>query len=206
MNDNAINAMLKMLEEPPDGTYFILTGIEQRVLPTIRSRCHIVRIGADSMNSAFVLLKECGASDAEAKRFALMSGCNEKRAVRLYEDEEYRELRSAAIRALLDMIDGKMPFKWAKGIGKDREAALESVEFMLSVCHDANRKLSGLSIETNADFSAEITAHFRSFTFSEIGGIIDTFVTTAMRLATNASVNLTLDGMIVRLLKLQTKV
>ena len=48
MNDSAVNAMLKMLEEPPEGTFFLLTGIEQRILPTIRSRCQIVRLGTAS--------------------------------------------------------------------------------------------------------------------------------------------------------------
>ena len=48
LNESSVNAMLKMLEEPPAGTYFILTGIERQILPTIRSRCLIVRIGSNS--------------------------------------------------------------------------------------------------------------------------------------------------------------
>lgn len=41
LNSNAANALLKMLEEPPPATLFILiTHQLQRLLPTIRSRCH----------------------------------------------------------------------------------------------------------------------------------------------------------------------
>ena len=40
MNKEAANALLKSLEEPPQGTFFILvTHRPSRLLPTIRSRC-----------------------------------------------------------------------------------------------------------------------------------------------------------------------
>ncbi len=45
MNTNAANALLKNLEEPPDRTVFILIShLPGRLLPTIRSRCQMVRM------------------------------------------------------------------------------------------------------------------------------------------------------------------
>jgi DNA polymerase-3 subunit delta' len=47
MNANAANALLKSLEEPPPRTIFlVLTGAPGRLLPTIRSRCRVVALGA----------------------------------------------------------------------------------------------------------------------------------------------------------------
>jgi DNA polymerase-3 subunit delta' len=47
MNVNAANALLKNLEEPPARTVFVLIAHSLgRVLPTIRSRCRIVRLSA----------------------------------------------------------------------------------------------------------------------------------------------------------------
>ncbi len=44
---NAANALLKSLEEPPEGTYFLLVAHRPaRLLPTIRSRCRTVRFGS----------------------------------------------------------------------------------------------------------------------------------------------------------------
>lgn len=44
MNVEAANALLKSLEEPPQGTHFILvTHRPSRLLPTIRSRCRVMR-------------------------------------------------------------------------------------------------------------------------------------------------------------------
>tara|TARA_Y100000591_G_scaffold289487_1_gene274441 strand:- start:602 stop:1534 length:933 start_codon:yes stop_codon:yes gene_type:complete len=39
LNVNAINALLKILEEPSDNTYFILINNNKKILPTLLSRC-----------------------------------------------------------------------------------------------------------------------------------------------------------------------
>ena len=45
----AANALLKLLEEPPPGSVFILTTVDpRRLLPTIRSRAVTIRVGAVS--------------------------------------------------------------------------------------------------------------------------------------------------------------
>lgn len=44
LEKNAVNALLKSLEEPPAGTYFLLVSHRPgRLLPTIRSRCRMLR-------------------------------------------------------------------------------------------------------------------------------------------------------------------
>ena len=44
LEKNAANALLKSLEEPPEGSFFILvTHRPGRLLPTIRSRCRVLR-------------------------------------------------------------------------------------------------------------------------------------------------------------------
>ncbi len=46
MNPAAANALLKVLEEPPAGVYFILVSHSwRRLLPTIRSRCRMIAFG-----------------------------------------------------------------------------------------------------------------------------------------------------------------
>ena len=53
---NAANALLKNLEEPPPDTLFLLVSHSpERLLPTIRSRCRVLRLarlGDDAMTSA----------------------------------------------------------------------------------------------------------------------------------------------------------
>jgi DNA polymerase-3 subunit delta' len=53
LNPNAANALLKMLEEPPPATLFLLVTHQlQRLLPTILSRCHKIAMRLPSLPEA----------------------------------------------------------------------------------------------------------------------------------------------------------
>lgn len=57
----AANALLKSLEEPPVGTFFLLvTHRPARLLPTIRSRCRTLRFPVLSDNQLALMLEEQG--------------------------------------------------------------------------------------------------------------------------------------------------
>lgn len=74
MERGAANALLKTLEEPPEGTIFLLvTHAPGRLLLTIRSRCRVVRFSAlsDDVMTAFLSSKLPNASSAE--KAALMA-------------------------------------------------------------------------------------------------------------------------------------
>ncbi|HIS45445.1 MAG TPA: DNA polymerase III subunit [Candidatus Scatomorpha merdigallinarum] len=52
MNTQAQNALLKLLEEPPESAAFVLcVSNPELLLPTVRSRCEIVRANADAEES-----------------------------------------------------------------------------------------------------------------------------------------------------------
>lgn len=63
----AANALLKNLEEPPPGTLFLLVShAPGRLLPTIRSRCRLLRFSAlDDKQMEAVLRKELPQADAQ---------------------------------------------------------------------------------------------------------------------------------------------
>ncbi len=62
----AANAVLKVLEEPPGDTYFLLTSDHpERLLPTIRSRCFNLAFGVPQMQSALAWLRGEGMEQAE---------------------------------------------------------------------------------------------------------------------------------------------
>ena len=65
------NALLKSLEEPPVGTFFFLVShASDRLLPTIRSRCQILRFeglsDADMTNALHRAVPEVGADELQA--------------------------------------------------------------------------------------------------------------------------------------------
>jgi DNA polymerase-3 subunit delta' len=75
MQEAAANALLKTLEEPPEGTGFLLvTHNASALLPTIRSRCQRVRMGAVPVRDIERWLQRRGVEEAPAlARLAL--GC-----------------------------------------------------------------------------------------------------------------------------------
>lgn len=69
LNEEGANCLLKTLEEPPAGAIVLLIGSsEQRQLPTIRSRCRIVRMGPLSSDDAGRLLRQAHQIDASDQR------------------------------------------------------------------------------------------------------------------------------------------
>jgi DNA polymerase-3 subunit delta' len=74
---NAANALLKSLEEPPQGTIFLLVShAPGRLLPTIRSRCRLLRFEplADA-DVAAILRRELPEADAAEIGALTRAGC-----------------------------------------------------------------------------------------------------------------------------------
>ena len=95
LNKEGANCLLKTLEEPPPKSLLILLGTsEQRQLPTIRSRCQIVRFSPLAASDVAELLVERGLCDdpALARRAAAHSGGSLALA-RMWCDEQMAEFR-----------------------------------------------------------------------------------------------------------------
>ena len=73
MSTQIQNTLLKTLEEPHSETMLILTGNEFGLLPTIRSRCVIERLGAGSVEETARELMREGMSSLDARFFAGLS-------------------------------------------------------------------------------------------------------------------------------------
>ena len=71
MEVSASNALLKSLEEPPEGTYFMLVAHSPaRLLPTIRSRCRTIRFAALASEQMDALLETLAPQADHATRDA----------------------------------------------------------------------------------------------------------------------------------------
>ena len=105
MTEDAQSAFLKTLEEPPAGTVLILTAAdEERLLPTIRSRCVRIRLGPVARRDVEGMLVDGGLADAPlAARLARLSGGRPGEAVALARAPEALMIRSEVGRTLLDL-------------------------------------------------------------------------------------------------------
>lgn len=84
MRDDSQNAFLKTLEEPPADTALILTCNNlQRVLPTIISRCQLLRLGPMPREAVRQLVGQRGIGEAEAALVAEFASGNAKKALEM---------------------------------------------------------------------------------------------------------------------------
>lgn len=105
----AQNALLKTLEEPPLYGLFILTASKrEELLPTIVSRCNVIRFTKESNeNIKKYLMFEHNIDEERAAVLAVIADGNFKEADRL-SDEEYIRLRAEISDIICELIGSSM--------------------------------------------------------------------------------------------------
>lgn len=101
LTEGAANALLKVVEEPPPSTVFLLCAPSvdpEDIAITLRSRCrHVALVTPAAAAIAQVLMERDGLAESEAQLAAAVSGGHVGRARRLATDPEARSRRSRAL-------------------------------------------------------------------------------------------------------------
>lgn len=88
MNISASNKLLKLIEEPPEKTVFILiTEVEEQIIQTIRSRCQILHFPPLAEETIATALVEKGIARPEALKLAHEANGNFNKAVDLMNND-----------------------------------------------------------------------------------------------------------------------
>ncbi|MCB9675992.1 MAG: DNA polymerase III subunit delta' [Alphaproteobacteria bacterium] len=144
MLEPAANALLKTLEEPPEGTGFVLlTTSARRLLPTIVSRCQRVRFGAVPIEAIRGWLVERGAKDADL--CARLSLGSPGRALELADGglEKRREARSTLLRlASAGTLKGLFDYDQNLTKGTSRSDWLPEATLMFEVLEELLRDVA----------------------------------------------------------------
>jgi DNA polymerase-3 subunit delta' len=142
------NCLLKTLEEPPPKSVLILIGTsEQRQLPTIRSRCQVVRFAPLADADVVEILIERGicTDAAAAKSAAAMSGGSVERATQ-WCDEALVEFRAALLQALSQREfehgeAAKLVSQFVESAGKESAAKRARLRLVVSLAEDFYRAM-----------------------------------------------------------------
>lgn len=162
MTEQAMNALLKSLEEPPATSHLILvTASPQALLPTIRSRCQTLRLGPLPQALLESHLRERqGLSPAEARLRAALSGGSLGAAL-AFEAEGYRALRDEIL-AMLEKVPGSsavLRLQWAEKLTETDDIGL-ALTALRSLLRDAAAARAGSPPERllNADVADRLLA------------------------------------------------
>ena len=119
MNDEAANALLKTLEEPPDYVVLLLlTDRPTQVMPTIASRCQPVRFDPPAPAELAARLEERGVAPAQAQAAARLGLGDGERALALALGD------GAALRAHAEVF-ARAPLHGRVGVERPWRALLE---------------------------------------------------------------------------------
>jgi len=104
LNEDAQNALLKTLEEPPAGATLILCADEpERLLPTVRSRTAVLRLGPVGIRAMEDLLDRHGVEPPRSARLARLADGRPGLALALAAAPDAVAAREELARALLDL-------------------------------------------------------------------------------------------------------
>ncbi len=149
-NANAANALLKTLEEAPTYVVLVLTAdTPEQLLPTILSRCEVLRLRPLPVESIEGYLKEHGADPADAHLLAHISGGRPGYALRLMGDQEALALRTQRLEDLQRLLQSnrRRRFAYAEKLAgrknESKERLRETLLLWLSFWRDVMLRRAG---------------------------------------------------------------
>lgn len=158
---SAANALLKTLEEPPPKVILLLTAQNaESLLPTIVSRCEVIRLRPLPLDvAAEGLQTRWNASPEEARLLAHLSGGRPGFAVHLLQSPDQMERRKAGLDDLLRLLRASRVerFAYADPASKDKDSLRSTLLHWLSFWRDALLQTSGAASPlANLDYAQPI--------------------------------------------------
>ena len=186
---NSANALLKTLEEPPEGVMFILLGTSADViLPTIVSRCQCVPFRLVSPAAATEAVSRATGLPAEKCRIAVAVAGSPARGIAFLKSAERQDARRQMVRAL-----GSLPVADEADILKRARDLMTAVKAPLAEVTSTQEKV----LEQNADYLSRGALkqikdrHKRGINARERSGIMEALASARSLLR---DVALTLEG------------
>ena len=160
MGHEAQNALLKTLEEPPEGTFFLLTCIRtQDLLPTIISRCRPLKMRPWSEKTILKALREHGVPEDRARHAATAGRGSIGAALKIAEDESYWQFRKEVTADFLECPSRseilKISTRW-----KDRKGEADA---LFSILEDSLSQMLHQRCGTVPEGEADIPARWKHF-------------------------------------------
>lgn len=159
-NESAANALLKTLEEAPAHAILLLTAdTPEQLLPTIISRCEILRLRPLPISAIESDLMERGLDAERARLLAHISGGRPGYARKLVEDISLLEKREERLNDMQTLLPASRveKFAYADKLSKDKDVMRQTILTWLSYWRDVMLRVAQAETPlTNIDLNMEI--------------------------------------------------
>ena len=201
MNLNSANSFLKTLEEPPGNALIILlTENADMLLPTIRSRCQLVRFAPLSSESVMLLLKRNGMDDAAASLLSQLANGSMQRAAEL-DGDALAQRHEAVIKHLATLSLDRIAtvFTASEELGGNRDETLELLDILLSFARDMIHLASGCSDIINTTIRPTLEGLVSRLNLERTLQLAEDILETRRSVQRNANVKLALDHLFIKM-------
>ncbi len=193
-NDNAANALLKTLEEAPAHVVLLLTADNpEQLLPTIVSRCEILRLHPLPIAVIEADLVARGVEAERARLLAHISGGRPGYARRLVDDLTLLESREERLNDLQSLLPAPRveKFSYADKLSKDKDSMRQVILIWLSYWRDV--MLRAAQSETplvNIDRNMEIEFLAGRLDFSTVTRVVNGLESALEKMESNVNARL----------------
>lgn len=208
LNEEASNAMLKTLEEPPPFAALILVASTSNLLPTIVSRCQHIRLRPlPRRQVAQALLDMAGLDNPQATLLAAWSSGRMGWALRMAQapqDIETRRTQLDELRALHQQ-PRSTAFRWAEDRNKEyrggeQHTVIGWLELWQSWWHDVMLVAAGCpEYITHVDYSEELQREARQYPLDDVYRFVARIGESIQQLRSNVNPQLALENLFLHL-------
>lgn len=185
MHSACANKLLKMIEEPPNKTLFVLiTENEEDIISTIRSRCQLIKIPPIDPASMEKAIRELPlAENRDIRNIVHLAKGNYGKALELLQPEEQTNFNLDSFKELMRLSYGRKfgdLFKWTNlvaGIGREMQKSL--LNYFLIILREnfiynlKNRELIFMS-EQEEEFSKRFSPFINERNIVELTEVFET--------------------------------
>ena len=194
----ASNCLLKTLEEPPPQVVLCITAPDtSSLLPTIVSRCQLLKLRPLSLEAVeSALIERWGVEQQRAALLARLSSGRLGWAVEAYQEPSILQHRASCLDSLVRLLDEpRVPrFVYARKTSRSSESVSSILETWLSWWRDLLLAHEGKATEiAGHDRAEEIAAYASRYSLSQIHGALEAIRTAQQRLEWNANLRLTME-------------
>lgn len=204
-NDNAANALLKTLEEAPSYAVLILTADNpEQLLPTIVSRCEVLRLRPLKIEEVKQDLENRGIERDRANLIAHISGGRPGYARQLIESESLLEKREERLNDMQSLIAASRveKFAYADKLARDKESMRQAILIWLSYWRDVMlRTAQARTPLVNVDRNVEIEDLAGQLDLSAARGVVSGLENALEKMERNVNSRLLAEVMLLDLPK-----
>ena len=194
------NALLKTLEEPPEYAIIILiTNNKESLLPTIKSRCEIIKFLPISIMELKRYLMDRGIDEKRALLLANFSRGSIEKALELSESSDFTIMRDDIQSYIQHILDKNMIeiLNIQTDMDKYKDKTIAVLDMMINYFRDMMMCMGNIDKDMiiNGDRITFIQNMSKKITYSQVSKVIDIIEETKRKMRSNCNFNVSIQVM-----------